>query len=117
MDAAEIAKIEETYGIALAVQEHVLLETANGCLDPVEAQNKFLLMMALRPLRCPACLGLICQRSAITAGVGVKGMSFRSSTRADVYECPLCHVRLVWHLGLNGDPWFTLHPSSVRAQA
>jgi hypothetical protein len=98
---------EQLYNIAFTDYERRLLTTGDPLLlDEMDGQHKFLLRMALTPLKCPACPGIICQRSA--------GWQTEETRRADdAYECPFCHAGLTWGLGLAGDQWFTLTPGQT----
>jgi hypothetical protein len=117
MDATAIAKAEKAYGITLTDYEKSLLESAKASLSPIERQVQFLLVVALGSQQCPRCLGTICQRSAATVLDEEKGLAFAGSQPDDAYKCPLCDTRLVWHLGLIGGNWFTIHPGEALKPA
>jgi hypothetical protein len=102
-----IADWEQLYRITFTDYERGLLNTSDPLLiGEMDGQHRFLLRMALTPLRCPACPGIICQRSA--------GWQTEEVSHPDnAYECPFCHAQLTWGLGLAGDQWFTLTPGQT----
>jgi hypothetical protein len=102
--------MEQLFGITFTGRERMLLETADGSLDPVDRQRKYVLAVALAGIKCPACLAIICQRAATV------GEFFSEERRHedDRYECNQCHARLTYHLGLfAGQQWFELVPGQT----
>lgn len=102
-----IDQYQELYGITLTNRERTLLTQPESMLSPIEWQHAYVLKMALRAVRCPACQRFICQRSADPAW-DVKG-----STPDDAYVCPRCGAQLTWHLELTGNQEFTLNPGQT----
>jgi hypothetical protein len=97
---------EQLYTITFTDFERMLLREKT-LLTPLDKQHRYLLQMALTPLKCPGCQGVICQRSA--------GWQTEETSRPDdAYECPFCHAKLTWGLALiGGDQWFTLNPGQT----
>ena len=82
-------------------------------LDPIEKQRAYILRLGLEPQQCPACHGLICQRSAALAAQDPDEPTpvapQHSDKRADSdYECNRCGTPLTYCTGLFiTDTWFT----------
>jgi hypothetical protein len=98
--------IAEGYGLTFTSTEIDLLMYPESLLDPIEKQRLHLLRVGLQSSQCPACHGLICQRSAaLTAKdpdepTPVTPQRSRSSD-AD-YECNRCGVKLTYWVQLFG---------------
>lgn len=105
-----IREAEERYQITLTDGERMLLTTPTDLLGPIECQQRYLLGKDLAPVQCPACLSVICRLSALRDGREDIGASHPDED----HWCPRCGARLVWHLPLMGDSFFTIHPSEAR---
>lgn len=106
----QLREIEQKYRITLTDGERMLLTTPTDLLSPVERQQRYLLGKDLAPLQCPACLSVICRLSALRDGREDIGGHHPDED----HWCPRCEARLVWHLPLMGDSFFTIHPSEAR---
>lgn len=110
MDNMNLAKLEQLYGFRFDDEERRVLTAETdgnllrGALDPIAKQHAFVLTVALQPLACPMCGGIICQRSA------AKVWKFNGGRPEsdDDYQCPLCDAQLSWHISpFGGGQWFT----------
>lgn len=100
-------QLQELYGITFSDGERILLTRSNDLLNMREEQWAYLLKMALTPLRCPACQGVICQRSAD------RDWNPQIHMPDDAYVCPLCQAQLTWYLEITGGQGFTLNPGQT----
>jgi hypothetical protein len=102
--------------------ERTLLTSSDGVLGPYEQQRAYVLKMALRAEKCPACGYILCPRSAWT-GLQLEPLKAEGTydkliidtswahDGADgrLFACPACRVRLVHHQGMAlTEHWFTI---------
>jgi hypothetical protein len=101
-----IEEIAEGYGLTFTDTEIDLLTYPDDLLDPIERQHRYLLRIGLQPIQCPACHGLICQRSAaLTARDPDEPtpVSPQHSKSTDGnYECNRCGAALTSYVLLFG---------------
>ena len=101
MTERNLNELQQFYGITISERERELLMRERRELNAMEAQDAYLLAMALEPAQCPACSYKICRYSANPH------FSTRASTLDDEYYCPACGVELLYHLSIIGEQWFT----------
>jgi len=100
-------EVKDAYGIDLDQADLDLLEQVPAG-DPYFRQRRHVLLYALQPIACPACLRPTCRRACAQVWEDNK------ATPDDAYACHRCGARLVYHMGLiAGQQWFTLQPGQT----
>lgn len=103
----EIDRAETLYQITLNDRQRYLL-TMPEPRTPREEQARYLLRIALQPIPCPVCKGMLCQVSASTKGYDPESSEVHGDNS---YACPFCGAKLHYYLLLfGGGHGFDLQP-------